>query len=124
MIHEIAPEWEADRFVALMKWVEGMPLADLAGVVPIHAEDIGEDSAESLSLHWLLALCGALGQLRRAGLVHGDVSPRNVIMQGGSVTLTDYDTVPWLHEVLSAYPGARHGNAETRGLDSDFALQT
>ncbi|WP_322789082.1 NERD domain-containing protein kinase family protein [Thiohalocapsa halophila] len=93
VIPEIAPEWEADRFLALMKWVEGMPLADLAGVLPIHAEDIGEDSAEGLALHWLLALCGALGQLHRAGLVHGDVSPRNIIVQGGSVTLTDYDTV-------------------------------
>ncbi len=247
VIHEIAAEWQADRFVALLKWVEGIPLSDLTGVLPIHAEDIGEDSAEALALHWLKELCDALGQLHRAGLVHGDVSPRNVIVQGGSTTLTDYDTVlrsgdtpsrstavyaspavqervriepaddlyalaatlfhvltdrepflhgaerrkdlglcwdgidglaqlrpfldrathpdptarfrdgaearaflseltqapdaaapaddaeritlsdnvvPWLQEVLSTYPGARRGNAETRGLDSDFALQT
>ena len=247
VIHEVAAQWESDRFVALLKWVEGIPLADLAGVVAIHAEDVGEGCAEDLALHWLSELCDALGQLHRAGLVHGDVSPRNIIVQGGSTTLTDYDTVlrsgdtpsrsttlyaspavaeciriepaddiyalaatlfhvltdrepflhgaerrkdlglcwdgieplerlrpfldrathpdpasrfrdgthartflrelsqapetqapagpieittlsentvPWLQEVLSTYPGARHGNPETRGLDSDFALQT
>jgi len=31
---------------------------------------------------------------------------------------------PWLTQLLSAYPGAPHGNKETRGLDSDFAVQT
>jgi serine/threonine protein kinase len=246
-IHEIAAEWQADRFAALLRWVEGIPLADLAGVLPIHAEDIGEASVERLLLHWLTELCGGLTELHRVGLVHGDVSPRNIIVQRGSTVLTDYDTVlrageiprrstalyaspavqegvciepaddiyalaaslfhvvadrepflhgaerrkdlglcwdgiegceelrpffdratspdpatrfrdgaeargflqglvqkpgstaadepeppvtlsentvPWLGEVLSAYPGARHGNAETRGLDSDFALQT
>lgn len=31
---------------------------------------------------------------------------------------------PWLSDLLSSYPGALHGNAETRGLDSSFALAT
>lgn len=31
---------------------------------------------------------------------------------------------PWLTELLSAYPGSRHGNSETRGLDSSFAVAT
>jgi hypothetical protein len=30
----------------------------------------------------------------------------------------------WLSQLLSAYPGAPHGNKETRGLDSDFAVHT
>jgi len=245
-IHEIAPAWNAGSFVALMKWVEGIPLHDLAGVLPLYAEDIGETSAEQLALRWLLDLCGALGELHRVSLVHGDVSPHNIIVQGGAVVLTDYDTatdinamprggtvpyaspavqnrtairaaddvyalaasffhlltdrdpftygaerrkdlglnwegvsgldvlrpfleratspliddrfsdalaarqyllskrqsegdsdsqqaappnlsantVPWLHNLLSAYPGSRYGNRETRGLDSDFALAT
>ena len=93
VIHEIAPNWAADRFVSLMKWVEGMALNDLIGVLPLHAEDLGEESPEALALRWLDDLCGALGELHRVGLVHGDVSPRNVIVQGGEVTLTDYDTV-------------------------------
>jgi serine/threonine protein kinase len=246
-IHEIGPEWSANRFVALMKWVEGIPLQDLIGVLPLYAEDIGETSAEQLALRWLTDLCGALGELHRVGLVHGDVSARNIIVQGGAVILTDYDTatdaggaprggtvpyaspavqgrgtiqcsddvyalaatlfhiltdrdpftygaerrkdrglnwqaisdlevlrpfldratsphaedrfpdalvarqflvglrvgedvgnapepetppalapntVAWLRSLLSAYPGSRHGNSETRGLDSEFALAT
>lgn len=246
-IHEIAPEWDAKGFVALMKWVEGMPLQDLIGVLALHAEDIGEISAERLALRWLVNLCGALGELHRVGLVHGDVSLRNIIVQGVDAVLTDYDTatesgsvprggtlpyaspavqnrttiqptddvyalaasffhaltdhdpftygaerrkekglnwegvvgieslrqffdratsphsderfsdalaarqfllglthpqdasspieatlpptltpniVPWLRALLTAYPGSRHGNIETRGLDSDFALST
>lgn len=246
-IHEIGPEWSANSFVALMKWVEGIPSQDLIGVLPLYAEDIGETSAEELALRWLIDLCGALGELHRVGLVHGDVSARNIIVQGGAVILTDYDTatdaggaprggtvpyaspavqgrvaiqcnddiyalaatffhiltdrdpfaygaerrkdrglnwqaisdlevlrpfldratsphtedrfpdalvarqfllglgvgenveaatepetlprltpntVAWLRSLLSAYPGSRHGNSETRGLDSEFALAT
>ena len=33
-------------------------------------------------------------------------------------------TVPWLDSLLSVYPGSPHGNIETRGLDSPFALAT
>ncbi|MCG6941617.1 MAG: hypothetical protein LJE69_10245 [Thiohalocapsa sp.] len=64
-IHAIAAEWEADRFASLLKWVEGIPLADLTGVMPIHAEDVGERSAECLALHWLTELRGALSELHR-----------------------------------------------------------
>ncbi len=246
-IHEIAAEWEPDRFAALLRWVEGTPLDDLKGVMALYAVDIGEASDETLARRWLRELCAGLAQLHRVGIVHGDVSPRNIIVQGGSVVLTDYDTVlragetpdrstlpyaspavqartriepsddiyalaaslfealadrdpflhgaerrkdmglcwngidsldglrpfldratapepvwrfrdaleaedflrdpepgegssapslhepaiplteneaPWLKELLSAYPGSRYGNAETRGLDSPFALET
>lgn len=92
-IHEIAPEWQQDRFVVLLKWVEGIPLSDLSGVLSLHAEEIGEDSDAALALRWLDELCKALGELHRVGLVHGDVSPRNIIIHGGTAVLTDYDTV-------------------------------
>lgn len=96
---EIAPAWEANRFVALMKWVEGLPVQDLLGVLPLYAEDIGEASADALALRWLADLCDALANLHAAGLVHGDVSPRNLIVQGGEVVLTDYDTVVAASEI-------------------------
>src|SRR5207237_478460 len=32
--------------------------------------------------------------------------------------------VHWLNSLLRIYPGSPHGNSETRGLDSDFALAT
>ncbi|MCC8993872.1 MAG: hypothetical protein LM550_09345 [Candidatus Contendobacter sp.] len=46
---------------------------------------------EALALRWLLELCAGLGELHQHGLAHGDVSPRNIIVQGGTVVLTDYD---------------------------------
>ncbi len=92
-IHEVAPSWQADRFVALLRWVEGIPLADLSGVLALHAEELGEASLQALLLRWLRDLCAALWALHQVGLVHGDVSPRNLIVQGGAIVLTDYDTV-------------------------------
>ncbi len=92
-ILEYAPDWRPDRFVALLKWVEGMPLADLSGMIALHAEELGEPSLQDLLLRWLRDLCDALWALHQVGLVHGDVSPRNLIVQGGEVVLTDYDTV-------------------------------
>lgn len=92
-IHEIAREWRPDQFVSLLKWVEGTPMIDLRGVVRLYAEELGELSAELMIIRWLADLCDALSQLHNVGLVHGDVSPRNIIVQGGEVVLTDYDTV-------------------------------
>jgi serine/threonine protein kinase len=92
-VHEIAPAWQADRFVALLKWVEGVPLHDLTGVLELYREELGEPSVEALALRWVKNLCEALWELHQMQLVHGDVSPRNIIVEGGNVVLTDYDTV-------------------------------
>lgn len=92
-IHEIAPEWRPDRFVALLKWIEGTPLSDLSGILALHAEDIAEASLQTLALRWLRDMCNALWELHRVSLVHGDVSPRNLIVHSGNIVLTDYDTV-------------------------------
>ena len=92
-IFETADEWRENDIVALMTWIEGEPLSDLAGVLPIYAGDLQEDSGEALALRWLRTLCEALDVLHRNGLVHGDVSPRNMIVAGSDIVLTDYDCV-------------------------------
>ena len=74
-----------------MRWIEGEPLSELAGVLPILAEDFHEESGEALALRWLRTVCDALDVLHRNGLVHGDVSPRNMIVADGAIVLTDYD---------------------------------
>ena len=93
VIHEIAPSWSKETFVALMRWVPGMPLSHLNGVVSLHAEELGETPYETLVLCWLEYLSDALSSLHRANLVHGDVTPKNIIVSGGDITLIDYDAV-------------------------------
>ena len=93
IIFETADDWHDNGIVALMTWVEGEPLSNYAGVLPIHAEDLNEESGEALALRWLRTLCEALDVLHRNGLVHGDVSPRNMIVAGSDIVLTDYDCV-------------------------------
>ena len=65
----------------------------LPACLPIAAEDSGDDSVESLLIRWSLDVCQALSSLHIQGLVHGDVSPRNLICDRGGLTLTDYDLV-------------------------------
>jgi hypothetical protein len=93
VIFDTASAWSDNSIVALMKWVEGYRLADLIGVVPLYFEEVGAESSESLLLSWAEALCDALSSLHAAGLVHGDVSPRNILVAGATVVLTDYDLV-------------------------------
>ena len=90
-IFEIAPEWRDNSFVALMTWIEGEPLSEYAGVLPILAEDLHEESDEALASRWLRTACEALDVLHGNGLVHGDLSPRNLIVSGTALVLTDYD---------------------------------
>ncbi|CAK0764353.1 conserved hypothetical protein [Gammaproteobacteria bacterium] len=93
IIYEIASKWEERGFVALFKWVEGEPMHHFKGVLSIYAEDSCVDSEETLAKSWLLKMCDALEALHNAGLVHGDVSPKNILVQGEGATLIDYDTV-------------------------------
>lgn len=100
-VFEVASEWEPDRVVALLKWIEGESLDSLKGVLPLVVEEVGEESVEALLRGWLREISGALRVLHSQGLVHGDVSPRNLIHSKGGLTLTDYDLVtpsgkqPW-----------------------------
>ena len=39
-IFETAAEWRDNEFISLMRWIEGEPLSELAGVLPILAEGL------------------------------------------------------------------------------------
>lgn len=99
-IFEVAREWLENSFIALMTWIEGAPLREFTGVFPLLAEEQQEISSETLALRWLRAACHALGVLHRNGLVHGDISPRNLIVSGNDIVLTDYDFVGKIGEPL------------------------
>ena len=97
-IYEVAAEWRENEFVSLMSWVEGALLSDYTGVFPLLAEELEEESPEALAIRWIRNLCEALETLHTQGFVHGDVSPRNIIVSGGGVVLTDYDFVTRIGE--------------------------
>ena len=103
-IFEVARQWQENAPVALMTWVEGSPLAEFIGLLPLLAEDLEDASAESLASRWLRGVCASLEVLHRNGLVHGDVSPRNMIVSGDEIVLTDYDFVTRVGEPVSS-PG-------------------
>jgi len=103
-IFEVAREWLENGFIALMTWIEGTPLREFIGVFPLLAEEQQEISGEALALRWLRTTCNALDVLHRNGLVHGDISPRNMIVSGNDIVLTDYDFVGKIGEPLMA-PG-------------------
>ena len=127
-IYEVAEDWQDNGITALMTWIEGRPLSDLAGVLAIYAEDVGEDSDEALVVSWLRVLCEALDVLHGNGLVHGDVSPRNLIVSGTDIVLTDYDCVTRIGQRRDAtgtmmYSSATHvDDAPADPADDLFAL--
>jgi serine/threonine protein kinase len=46
-------------------------------------------------------MCEALAVLHRNGLIHGDISPRNLIVCGADLVLTDYDFVTKIGEAVN-----------------------
>ncbi|NQU37958.1 MAG: NERD domain-containing protein, partial [Actinobacteria bacterium] len=103
-IFAVAREWQENDFIALMTWIEGSPLAEFTGVFQLVAEDQQEVSSEALAQRWLRIMCQALDVLHRNGLIHGDVSPRNMIVSGSDLVLTDYDFVSKIDVPVNA-PG-------------------
>jgi len=100
-IFEVTREWQENEFVSLLGWIDGTPLSEFTGVFSLLAEDQGDSSAEALAIRWLQLSCKALDVLHRNGLTHGDVSPRNMIVSGTILVLTDYDFVTRIGEVAA-----------------------
>jgi serine/threonine protein kinase len=79
-----------DSFFYVMEYVAGDTLADRLKVAPL---------AESELRSLLLDLAGALHVIHSAKLVHRDVKPGNVIIQGsGRATLIDYGLAKFLDD--------------------------
>jgi len=112
---ELDSTWHEDSITALLNWVPGMPLSDLFGVLPIHAEDEIGGSVETLAIRWIRDISDALGVLHRNGLVHGDVSPGNLIVSESRIVLTDYDFVGKIGESPVGPGSVRYASPKNDG---------
>jgi len=57
-IFEVAKDWSDNGIIALMNWIEGVPLAEFAGLLPELAGELQEDNPDRLAIRWLKELCG------------------------------------------------------------------
>jgi serine/threonine protein kinase len=118
---EVTNDWRPDKITALLKWIEGEPLIEWAGALPLYFDDLGGGTREEIALEWVRDLCGALAQLHQVGLVHGDVSPRNIIVHGRSLTLTDYDLAIKSGELPLGYHGHYCSPETAQGQPVNFS---
>ncbi len=130
-VFQTASEWSPDKLLALLKWRKGEPLQNWAGdCIQLLAEDVLSTDAnpQSLLLKWAQDLCAALDVMHAQGWVHGDVSPSNILVDGASVCLIDFDLACRVGEAFRmsgtppyASPSRRDG-APAQPSDDVFAL--
>ena len=75
--------WQGEWWYQIAEWVDGKTLSSLCPsypVSPAHAADLRI---------WMKQLAGALDAQHRAGFVHGDVKPSNVLVTSGQACLID-----------------------------------
>lgn len=78
----VARGWWGERYCLAMEYIGGASLGEL-----IEQERVSPRQAVQIALR----LCRTLGQIHALGLVHHDVKPSNVIVDGqGRVTLIDW----------------------------------
>lgn len=128
-IFEIADEWEPDKIMALLQWVEREPLSGLRdGLASLAVQECNVSSVAELCKNWLRDCCSALAALHSQGFVHGDVSPRNIIYSPDRLVLTDYDLVRpsgkagWTPGVLPFCSPEAEQNEPITGSDDVYAL--
>ncbi|TWU44748.1 Serine/threonine-protein kinase PknB [Rubripirellula tenax] len=63
----------------ISEWIDGHSLQDAADVTP------------NQIVHWLQQICDAIGAVHQAGLVHGDLTPSNVLVNANDrITIADF----------------------------------
>jgi|GEM_PF-257500 len=99
-IHEVAGTWSRSAVMCLIEWIDGISLDNYIGVMEIaledRASDVTDGTVATILLDWMRQVCLGLQTLHRVNLVHGDVSPQNIMARGDGlldVQLTDFDTV-------------------------------
>jgi serine/threonine protein kinase len=92
-LYQFTEEWLSHNFIALLKYVDGSSINEWRGVIELLADEAGTP-AMALVQDWIGQALDGLNNLHSSGYIHGDVSPRNIIVNNrNELVLTDYDLV-------------------------------
>ncbi|MFN3684283.1 MAG: protein kinase domain-containing protein [Fimbriimonadaceae bacterium] len=112
-VHEVADAAEPNGIGALMEWVEGPTLDSLSGRLGEQLDTDLDQTLEALLRGWIEDCCRALARLHSQGLVHGDISPRNLIYARERIRIIDYDLVTWEGEAAVGSGCPRYASPES-----------
>ncbi len=90
-VYQVRTDWKKNEITALLNWIEGEPLSEWKVLLPLYLDDMDDNLQEDFLLRWIKNLCEGLSELHKVNLVHGDVTPKNIIVNNEKITLTDYD---------------------------------
>ncbi|MCC6555421.1 MAG: serine/threonine protein kinase, partial [Polyangiaceae bacterium] len=83
-----AGEADGEMFIA-MELVRGKPLRAFVGAPP--ADGAGAPLALERRLRWIIDVARALGAAHRAGLIHRDIKPDNIVVrEDGAIKVLDF----------------------------------
>ncbi len=103
-IIDTADEWHEKSFIALMSWVPGEHLENYSEeYLGMHVDEDKDESEHDLAMRWLRSICKALDSLHKNNLVHGDISPRNLIVSGDDLVVIDYDHVVTIGDTVEGF---------------------
>jgi serine/threonine protein kinase len=80
-----------NQLSAVLKWIPGESLWSKIGKVERNVPETPALDLETEMLDWVRQICKGLSRLHQLKLVHGDVTPKNIILDQHLVTLTDFD---------------------------------
>ena len=97
----------------ISEWIEGKPLSKVHNASP------------KQQFHYLLQICLSLKDVHRSGVVHGDITPANVMVRtNDSVVLTDFGFARQSCSTISTPLGGTLGFAAPEQLHSSFGRIT
>ena len=92
-VFEATPTWSPGSPAAIIEYVRGKSLRQEA---PFFRNDHGNSDPDRFvrtCFDWFVQTLEGVSYLHRGNLVHGDISPDNLMLRDGSIVIIDYDTV-------------------------------
>ena len=92
-VFEAPREWSPDSPAAIIEYVRGQSLRQLAPFLRNGLGHADPDLFVRTCFDWFVQTLEGVSYLHRGNLVHGDISPDNLMLRDGSIVIIDYDTV-------------------------------